>query len=102
MPRPEFVTDEDINRWSNNIDQDTSIPASLVSSPIVREVCYAGLWLNEQLQEMNCPDSIIVKLQWTAGKLSFGRDAWEVHQTLLTQYSNNELIFEDDPDAEKN
>ena len=35
-------------------------------------------------------------------KLSFGRDVWNVHQDILQKYQDNELIFEEDPDAIKN
>lgn len=102
MKRPDFVTNEDIIRWSEIIDNDSTIPASFATSPIVREVCYAGLWLQEKLIEQNCPDEIIYRVQFTAGKMSFGRDAWEVHQQIFQDYLNNSLVFEDDPKTIKN
>lgn len=102
MRRPNFVTPEDISRWSNNIDKDSAIPKALKESTIIREVCYSGLWLSEELFKLKCPDEIIVRIQWTAGKLSFGRDTWEVHQNILQEYKDNKLIFEDESNIEIN
>lgn len=96
MPRPNFITNDDICRWSNSIDSDQTLPKELVKSPIVREVCYAGFWLAEQLMDLKCPDPLIFRIQWTAGKLSFGRDAWDVHIQIMNDYKNNKLVFEKD------
>lgn len=97
MNRPEFVSSEDIDRWSKNIDNDPNILKSIASSPIIREVCYAGLWLSEQLEKLKCPEHLIIRIQHAAGGLSFGRDIWEVHQQVLESYKNNELEFEIEP-----
>lgn len=102
MHRPDFVSEEDILRWSNNIDNDPHFPQSLKQIEAVREVCYAGLWLTEKLDLLGCPSSIIVRLQFTAGQLSFGRDTWEVSQELIRKYQDNELEFEEDPEATLN
>lgn len=100
--RPEFVTDEDIARWSENIDNDLNFPIGVVALPLLREAMYAGLWLGEQLQQLGCNDLLIVRIQYTAGQLSFGRDPWEVHQELLTAYKNNDLEFEIDYNEDGN
>lgn len=102
MSRPEFVTNEDLARWSEVIDNDPKIPSYVAQAAIIREVCYAGLWLVEMLQALNCHDDIIVRIQYQGGKQSFGRDTWEVHQKLLSDYIDNKLLFEDDPDVEVN
>lgn len=102
MPRPNYVSEEDVLRWSNNIDNDPGFPKSLATSTTIREVCYAGLWLVEQLSLLDCPSEIIVRIQFTAGKLSFGRDPWEVSQIILQKYETNQLFFEEDPDIIKN
>lgn len=102
MPRPNFITKQDIKRWSDNIDQDPHITSAIRNSPVIREVCYAGLWLSEELEKEGCPFPLITRIQWTAGKLSYGRDIWEVHQDILTKYRNNELTFEEDPHVVKN
>ncbi len=94
MARPEFITNEDIARWSEMIDADLS--PTLAESAIIKEVCYAGLWLAEQLHFLKCQEELIIRIQWTAGKLSFGRDPWEVHQQILDDYINNKLVFEED------
>lgn len=93
MSRPSFITATDVARWSKEIDEDKSLPPGLSKSPVIREVCFAGLWLCEQLTELNCPKSLIVRIQYTAGKVSFGRDAWEIHQQFLEGYKNNTLDF---------
>lgn len=100
MPRPEFITDDDIARWSENIDNDDNLPKELLSSLVIREVCYAGLWLGEELEKADCPESVITQIQYTAGKISFGRDIWEVHQNILEQYVAGSLVFEDEETTE--
>lgn len=102
MRRPDFVSHEDILRWDDSIKNDKTISESLLSVTMIKEVCYCGLWLSEELDKLKCPHDIIVRIQWTAGKLSFGRDMWETHQQMLEDYKNNNLIFNDDPDGEIN
>lgn len=98
--RPEFVTGEDIERWNDNIKKDITLPEAVAESvlvnPLLREVMYAGLWLGEQLLELNCAPEKIVRLQFTAGHLSFGRDIWEVHQEILDDYRNDRIEWEED------
>jgi len=96
--RPEFVTETDIARWDANMEDDPYLPAALIQEPTIREVCYAGLWLAEQLAALECPSEWITRIQFTGGRLSFGREPWEVHQQLLESYKLNELEFEPDSD----
>jgi hypothetical protein len=98
MSRPNNITDEDVKRWDQVIDCDGSIPENIKGSSFFRELLRAGVWLKESLQELNCPDDLIIRLQFTAGKYSFGRDLWEAHSEILNAYKNNELEFEKDPD----
>jgi hypothetical protein len=79
-----------------SIDNDPNMPKSLSSQPTIREVCYAGLFLAEELMKLNCPDNLIVRIQWHAGKASFGNDPWDVHLDILEDYKNNKLTFEED------
>ena len=92
MSRPDYITDEDITRWKLKIDEEPNIP----QSSVLMEVCYAGLWLVESLDELRCPGDLIVRIQYTAGKLSFGRDPWEIANQLLDLYKKDELIYEQD------
>jgi hypothetical protein len=101
MPRPEIVTNEDIARWSEEIDNDKNLSPTLAQNPIIREVCYAGLWLAEELEKLQCPEEIMTRIRFTAGSLSYGRDIWEIHQMILDKFISNELEFEDD-DSELN
>lgn len=96
MKRPEFITNEDISRWSEIIDNDPTIPKELVQQAIVREVFYAGLYLSEQLEKLECPAELLVRIQFSAGKYSFGRDPWAAHLEILDLYKNNQLKFEKD------
>lgn len=99
MPRPEYITEEDIARWDPIIKAE--LPASIADNLLFKEVCYAGQWLGEQLQLLGCPDDYSVRIVYTAGKLSFGRDPWDVSQKLLKAYELNELEFEE-PDYNLN
>lgn len=98
MSRPDFVTNEDIARWSEQIDSEAELDL-LVQFPLIREVCYAGLWMVEELNKLHCPEEYIVRIQYAAGQGSFGREPWAVHQEFLERYRLGELVFEDDPDG---
>jgi hypothetical protein len=93
MPRPTSITPEDLARWDKLIEEE--LDTNLSSNLLFREVCYAGQWLAEQLHQLNCSDEMIVRIIFTAGRLSFGRDPWEISTMLLTGYQNNELKYED-------
>lgn len=97
-----YIDLDKIKEYDKNIDNDKSIPIEYKNNQVIREVCRAGLYLSEELKKINCPDDVIVKLQFHAGKLSFGRDIWEIHQTILMDYKNNSLIFEEDLNENKN
>ncbi len=99
MPRPNTVTNEDLDRWSEIIDNDPLVPTSMAQNPIIREVCYAGQWLADKLTELNCPDHLIGRMMYTAGRLCFGRkDPWEVHLDMLSRFIDGTLEFEMDPE----
>src|SRR5580698_8889566 len=97
MGRPEFITNEDILRWNQQIEKD-NIPQAVLDEPVLVEVMYAGLWLVEQLKQLQCPDEHVIRIQYTAGAASFGRDPWEAHLSYLQAYKDNDLEFELDFD----
>lgn len=99
MPRPDFVTEDDLKRWSEIITSDPNTTTYLKIMPDLLEVLFAGLWLAEKLQDQKCNPLLISRIRYTAGQLSFGKDPWEVHQEMLRAYENNELEFEIDYDA---
>jgi hypothetical protein len=99
MSRPDFVTAEDIARWDHVMETDPAMPIAILNQPLIREVLYAGLWLIEALRKLECSDENILRLQFTAGQLSFGKDPWQVHQEMLDDYVNNRIEFETDYDA---
>jgi hypothetical protein len=98
MSRPETVSYNDILRWDNKIDNDPLMDENLAQNPIIREVCYAGQWLVDRLEEIGCPDHLIGRIMYSAGKLCFGKkDPWRVHQDILEEYVDGTLIFDTDP-----
>lgn len=96
MPRPSFIKEEDLARWLNSIEHDPYLPKSLSTLPLIKEVCCAGLWLCEELDKLGCSSELISRIQFTAGRLSFGRDPWEAHQEVLDLYNSNQLEIEQD------
>lgn len=99
MPRPNSVTNEDLAKWSEVIDNDPHISEGLAQNAIIREVCYAGQWLADRLTELQCPDHLIGRMMYTAAQLCFGRkDPWEIHQDILTRFIDGSLEFEMDPE----
>jgi hypothetical protein len=96
MKRPEFVSNEDVARWSEAINSDPNTPTLYAEQPLMRELMYAGCWLGEQLKQEGCNDVLIVRIQYTVGQLFFGHDPWEVAQEMFMAYKNNQLEFEFD------
>lgn len=96
--RPDFVTNEDVARWDESIQNDERVPAATKDSAVFREVMYAGLWLTENLVELGCPLTMAFRIQYTAAKESYGNDIWAVHQEILDDYKNDRLEFEAEPD----
>jgi hypothetical protein len=92
-----FLTDEQLKQYDKLIDEDPYLSKDLSDNPIIREVCRAGIWLCNELDKIGCTIELRNRIQWTAGELSFGRDAWDVHQSLLDDYINGKLVFESDP-----
>ena len=72
MPRPISVTDEDIKRYDEIIDSEQALPPSLLKEASIREVFYAGLHLSDELKKVNCPNEIIIQLQFEAAYQSVG------------------------------
>jgi hypothetical protein len=92
--RPSSITKEDIERWDENIKSDQNLPEGFGKDPKEKEVCYAALWLYEQLAALNCEEENIFKLQYTAGRLSYFNDPWEVHQQVLSTYKEYSPIID--------
>lgn len=96
MRRPDFVTNEDLERWLRKIQQDEELVPEIVSQPILMELCYAGSWLCEELEKEGCPEEFISRIQITAAQIAFGRDIWQVHLDMLDKYKNSQLDYEVD------
>lgn len=96
MSRPEFVSNADIARWDENINK--ALSSEHANNTVLREVCYAGQWLGEQLAKLNCPEEYNIRIVFTAGQLAVGRDPWDVVDKLLTAYKQNDLKYEPDPE----
>ena len=99
MSRPDTVSNEDISRWSDKIYNDPNVSVHLAQNPIIREVLYAGQWLVDRLDALECPDHLIGRMMYTAGQLCFGRkDPWAIHQDMLNKFIDGTLEFDVDPD----
>ena len=96
MPRPDFLTDQDITRFQETIQQDP-LAKQFIDVPLFMEACYAGVWLAEELEKLGCPEDLSVRIQFHAGTLCFGRDPWDVHQEMLEGYRNGTLEYEAEP-----
>jgi hypothetical protein len=96
MKRPDFITQQDIARWDDNIDNDPNILDFWRKDPQLRETIYAGLWLAERLKLAGCSDLLITRIQYTTGQLSFGHNPWDMAQDMLYSYLHNLLEFEID------
>jgi len=93
--RPYFIKQEDITRWQKSLDSDPRL-INVKGISALTEVCYASLYLSEELEKLNCSPDLIVRIQYTAGVMSFGRDPWEVALMLLDKFKKQELEFETD------
>lgn len=96
MNRPDFVTNEDILRWSETLNNEPAHVRQFASFDLLREVLYASFWMAESLKKEGCSDELIVRIQYTMGALSFGHDPWQIAQEMLQAYQNNEMEFEID------
>jgi hypothetical protein len=99
MTRPDSVTQEDIARWDENLSTDPNIPKVFVNNPVTKEVGRAGLYLAEELDKRNCPDALITSIQFTCGRMSFGRDPWDMATLLLKAYDEGTLEIADDSET---
>lgn len=97
--RPSEIAEEDIKRWDEIIQKDMTVQQLTKQAPLIKELCYAGCWLQEALQKLDCSSDLIIRIQYSAGRYSFGRDPWEAHAEVLEAYKNNELVFEEDIDV---
>lgn len=92
------LTQQQLQQYDLNIDNDPHLTEETKSNPTMRELCRAGLYLVDQLKTLQCPDAYIMRIQYTAGAASFGRDVWEVHKEFVRRYRDNELEFEQNVD----
>jgi hypothetical protein len=97
MNRPNFITDEDIDRWSDSIDDDPLLD-ELKDIPLLREVLYAGLWMAEKLKMLDVSDEEIIQLNYYFGGKAFGHeDCWVLAQEVLEEYKRGEIVLEKEP-----
>jgi len=91
-----YLTNEKLAEYDSAIDDDPFIPKEYKDNFVIREVCRAGLYLCDELDILGCPMNLIIRIQYTAGKLSFGRDPWQMHLFILDEYKNNRLELSDE------
>lgn len=101
MKRPDFVTNEQINRWGEALDKDNMVPDFFKKADLLREIMYAGFWLMEELVALKCEPHVIVQVQFTHGAMSYGNDTWKIADELLVAYKKGELEFIDEEGVEE-
>lgn len=101
MPNIPELSSDQIQLYDDIIDNDNTIADEYKTDPTVREVMRAGLFLAHQLDNMKCPHETILRIQYTAGEMSFGHDPWEVVSELLEQYTSGTLEMEPSEDPSK-
>ena len=93
-----YLTNIQLATYDLNIDNDPQLSNDIKKDPTMREVCRCGLWMIDQLKALQCPDPYIVRIQYTAGAASFGRDPWEVHREFVRLWKEGGLEFEQNVD----
>jgi len=86
IKRPDSISQQDIECWDKQIENDPGLPKGFANDLEQKEVLYCGLWLHEQLYALGCDQETIDKLQYTAGSLSYGFNPWNIHQVTLAAY----------------
>lgn len=89
--RPLHISDKQIESWEQALTNNNLIPVAFKESDTLKEIMFAGFWLQENLRLLGCSDGLIVQIQFTHGHLSYKRDAWEVAAELLEAFKKNEL-----------
>jgi hypothetical protein len=91
-----YVSLNKILEYDFNINSDPLMSSEHKNSSDIREACRAGFYLLEQLKKINCHPSLLNKIKWTAGLLSYKKDPWEIHNLVLEKYKDNTLVLETD------
>lgn len=90
MTRPNFIVPEQISAWDENIKNDIELQKAtsqeFINSPEIKEVLYSGLWLVEELTKLGYDDDLIIQLQYSHGRQSFGNDPWHVAQVIVNGF----------------
>lgn len=88
--RPSFITADQIDRWNENIKNDSLLRQTFseeeISSGTFKELMYASLWLGEELATLNLDLFVIAGACYTLGQQSQGADPWQVAETILSVY----------------
>lgn len=88
--RPDFITDEQIAAWDDNIENDEALLETLsydlINRPEIKEVLYAGLWVAEELTKMGYDSTTVTDIQYAHGRQSFGNDTWQIAKIFVDAY----------------
>lgn len=90
MPRPNTITELQIAKWNQFIEEDAFLPAELKSNSSIRELLLAAHWLEEELNLQSCPVDLKEQFKYTLGEMSFGHDPWQQARVLIEAYRNQD------------
>ncbi len=89
--RPPFITDADIIRWNNDINQDQQLREELggilAENHALREVLLASHWLAEELETLNVSEFVMSAALHVFGKNCYNADPWQVAQSTRAIYA---------------
>jgi hypothetical protein len=94
--RPDYITEEQYSAWTKQVENDPLIPEAFKTTPNLKDICISSYWLASELDALKCPANIKVRIAFSHGQLSFQSDPWESAQSLLKEYVDGTLVFDDD------
>ena len=94
--KPDYISQEQYDKWMDLVSKDPQIPSDFKQHPVAREVCIAGHFLKQELDALNCPNDLQLRIFYTFGQLSHEADPWDMAQLIIKEYKDGTLVFEND------
>ena len=93
--KPDYISQTQYDEWVKRLQDDPFIPEMFKTSE-KRDICIASYWINDQLEALKCPSEIRIRIAFTLGRSIKESDPWTCAQSLLQDYVDGSLEFEDD------